>query len=64
LNIGFFSIPGHCLSGTLAGFEIQKEENTSGSVADLERIQLAPEFKKYSRENLLVLSSWLAATPV
>lgn len=48
---------------TSAGFRIQNEANTSGAVEDLEKVRLAPEFRKYSREDFLVLSSWLAATP-
>lgn len=48
---------------TSGGFRIEKETNTSGSPEDLKKIRLAPEFEKYSREDLLVLSSWLAATP-
>jgi hypothetical protein len=45
------------------GFKITSEINTFGSPADLERIQLAPEFQHYSREDLLVLYSWIAAKP-
>jgi hypothetical protein len=46
-----------------AGFQIDRETNVSGSAADLERIALAPEFRNYSRADLLVLSSWLVARP-
>lgn len=44
-----------------AGFRITKEENRSGSPEDLAKIPLAPEFKGYAREDLLVLFSWLVA---
>ena len=37
-----------------AGFEIVREENTSGRPEDLDRIKLAPEFQHYRREDLLV----------
>lgn len=47
-----------------AGFAIVREENTAGAEADLERIKLAPEFQKYSREDLLVTTSWLVAKPL
>lgn len=46
-----------------AGFKIQSEASTAGLAQDLETIRLAPEFKGYSREDLLVLSSWLVAVP-
>jgi hypothetical protein len=45
------------------GYEVTKEVNTSGSAADLHRIQLAPEFQKHSEADLLVLTSWLTAKP-
>ncbi len=43
------------------GFAISKELNTSGTSEDLRKIRLAPEFKKYSEADLLVLISWLVA---
>lgn len=43
------------------GFEVAKEINTSGSVEDLRKIRLAPEFQKHSELDLLVLTSWLTA---
>lgn len=46
------------------GYEITKEENASGSVEELHKIQLAPEFQKYSEADLLVLTSWLTAKPM
>lgn len=45
------------------GFEILRETSTSGSAGDLHRIVLAPEFSKYSEDDLLVLNSWLVSTP-
>lgn len=48
---------------TEAGFKVEKEDNVCGSVEDLKRIRLAPEFQKYSQEDLLVISSWLVAIP-
>ncbi len=47
-----------------AQFQIAKESNTAGSADDLNKIQLAPEFQHYSKEDLLVLISWLVAKPV
>jgi methyltransferase family protein len=49
---------------TAAGFRIVQEINTSGPAEDLEKIRLAPEFRKYSKEDLLVATSWLVAQPV
>src|ERR1043166_1973546 len=46
-----------------AGFEIIKEFNTSGRLEDLKKIQLAPEFRSYREEDLLVLASWLTVQP-
>jgi hypothetical protein len=47
-----------------AGYQITHESNSSGSPADLQSIQLAPEFQNYSTADLLVLISWLVAKPV
>ena len=44
-----------------AGFEIVKETNTNGAEQDLDRVSLAPQFRNYSRADLLVLLSWIAA---
>ena len=46
-----------------AGFVIKGEENRPGSPDDLKRIPLAPEFQKYSTEDLLVLYSLFTAVP-
>jgi hypothetical protein len=46
-----------------SNWEIVKEDNTLGPIADLEKIRLAPEFQKYSREDLLVVDTWLVAKP-
>ncbi|MBI5589812.1 MAG: class I SAM-dependent methyltransferase [Deltaproteobacteria bacterium] len=46
------------------GWEIVEERNTSGSLDDLNKVLLAPEFKKYSTKDLLVLFSWLVARPI
>lgn len=43
---------------TEAGFAIVEEENSMG---DIEGLPLAPEFQRYSREDLAVLESWLVA---
>jgi hypothetical protein len=39
------------------------EENQRGAEADLDRVPLAPEFKKYSREDLLVFFTRMIAQP-
>jgi len=44
-----------------AGWKIVREENIDGSAQDLERIKLAPQFQKFSKEDLLVIKSWLIA---
>jgi hypothetical protein len=44
---------------TSAGFEIVREFNTSAPPEELDRIKLAREFEKFSREDLLVLTSRL-----
>jgi hypothetical protein len=46
---------------TDAGFEIAREESTPGSPQALASVPLAPEFKRYTREDLLVLHSFLTA---
>ncbi len=46
-----------------SGWEIVKEIDVHGPIADLEKIRLAPEFQKYSREDLLVVDTWLVAKP-
>ena len=43
------------------GFDVVKEESTSGSTTDLRRISLAPEFLNYKEADLLVMISWIAA---
>jgi hypothetical protein len=48
---------------TQAGYQVTKEINTSGTLQDLEKIRLAPEFQHHSKEDLLVLTSWLIAKP-
>lgn len=47
-----------------AGFEIVSEENESGSPDALSRVPLSPQFRRYSRDDLLVLHSWLIARRV
>ncbi len=44
-----------------AGFAIVNEENTTGKLEDLRRINLAAEFRHYREEDLLVLHSYLTA---
>ena len=43
-----------------AGFEIIREENVPGSPEDLARIKPAPEFQQMSRDDLLVLHSYIS----
>jgi hypothetical protein len=45
------------------GWDIVEEHNISGSLDDLKKIRLAPKFKKYAVEDLLVLFPWLVARP-
>ena len=45
------------------GYEMIKEECTSGNPADLARVQLSPEFRNYRQEELLVLTAWIVARP-
>jgi hypothetical protein len=40
-----------------------QEDSVRGSKADLESIQLDPEFSAYSVEDLLVIYTWLVSTP-
>lgn len=44
-----------------AGFEVVFEDNLEGSLEQLDAVKLAPEFERYSRQDLLVLRSWLTA---
>jgi len=46
---------------TEAGYQIIKETGISGKPEDLAQIQLAPQFRVYTKEDLLVLTSWLVA---
>ncbi|MBI2929404.1 MAG: class I SAM-dependent methyltransferase [Verrucomicrobia bacterium] len=46
-----------------AGCSIVKELHTSGSTEALRQVKLAPEFRKYSQEDLLVLFAWIVARP-
>jgi len=46
-----------------AGFVVCKETNTPGAIEDLRKVRLAPEFRNYAQEDLLVLFSWLVAKP-
>ena len=46
-----------------AGFVVKAEENKSGSVDDLKRVKLAPQFRHYSVEDLLVLFSLITVVP-
>jgi hypothetical protein len=43
------------------GWAVIKEENSSGSQSELNKIRLAEKFKRYSTEDLLVLYSWMVA---
>jgi hypothetical protein len=47
-----------------SGFEILTEDNSSGSQDALDRVALSQEFRGYSRDDLLVLHSWLIARRV
>lgn len=47
---------------TETGWRIADESNTVGVAEDLDRVPLADEFKQCSREDLLVLRSWLIAS--
>ncbi len=46
-----------------AGFEIQREENVLGDLADLQRVPLAPRFQGRDQQDMLVLISWLLLRP-
>jgi hypothetical protein len=46
-----------------SGYEITRELNTRGRDADFDRVKLAPEFRDYKREDLMVLRSWIVAKP-
>jgi hypothetical protein len=46
-----------------AGFIVKSEENTSGTLAELQRVKLAPQFQNYTTEDLLILHSVMTAVP-
>ncbi len=46
---------------TESGFEVVFERSTSGNRAELENLQLAPSFRKYRTEDLLVVNAWLVS---
>jgi len=45
------------------GFDIVAEENNSGKRADLDRIRVHKQFKRYSTADLLVTYSWIVSVP-
>jgi hypothetical protein len=47
-----------------SGWEVVKEVNTVAPASELDKVRLAPEFQKYSREDLLVVETWLVAKPM
>jgi hypothetical protein len=47
-----------------AGFEILSEENEPSDPKNLGKIRLASEFQKYSKDDLLVLRSWMVTKPI
>jgi SAM-dependent methyltransferase len=47
-----------------AGFEIEQRIDRCGSFEQLQSIQLAERFKRYSAEDLAVLHTWLVARPI
>jgi hypothetical protein len=47
-----------------AGFETVAREDVNGAESDLAKVRTAPEFARYSRDELLALYSWLIARPV
>jgi SAM-dependent methyltransferase len=46
-----------------AGFRIVHEECAPGSIEKLNRVPLAREFRRYSREDLAVLTAWIVSRP-
>lgn len=44
-----------------AGFRIVREENDDSGAAQLDCLQVAPEFRHYSRQDLAVTSSWMVS---
>jgi hypothetical protein len=47
-----------------SGWEIVKEVNNVALPSELDKVRLAPQFQKYSREDLLVVETWLVAKPM
>jgi hypothetical protein len=47
-----------------SGYEIVKETSKSAPPEQLDRVRLDPKFQKYTREDLLVIETWLVARPV
>lgn len=46
---------------TQAGCDILDEKHEKGDIRDLEKIRLAPQFEKYSKADLLVLTAWITS---
>jgi methyltransferase family protein len=46
-----------------AGFRIVREENDASAAAQLDGLQVAPEFRHYSLQDLAVTTSWMASRP-
>jgi hypothetical protein len=49
---------------TQGGFQITSEINTSGRLEVLEGLRLAPQFRNYTPQDLLVFNSWIVAEPL
>lgn len=47
-----------------AGFEVVDEDLTRGTRADLATVSLAPRFRSYAEDDLLVTRAWIVARPV
>jgi hypothetical protein len=61
VGVGRLRVSNYCRLHREAGWAIQAEDSTLGSVEDLCKVPLAKEFHHYSQRDLLAVRSWLAS---
>jgi hypothetical protein len=54
-------IPAYRIIHKLSGFRIVREDNEEGSDSELDSIQLAKQFQRYSRDELRILRTWMVS---
>lgn len=55
-------ISDHCRIHESAGFKIVYKNDKKGSLADFDSVHISKDFLRYSKEDLLVIDSWIVST--